>query len=198
MEESDAGGEWSHCVAGTFFADGPKTTRRQCGGATPGNEPGGGFQRSDRPPKPLQRTIRNKKGALGVELERADPVAIIGEGVEEVLVRGCGGRAEGSGGWRMRPGELGAQNPGVGEPPLDPPVGGGDGGREGGVAERLVDRGARAVGRNEGQKACGCQMGVGDQVAPENGKGAAAPPVAVPIRAKKRNLLTSRSWVSAR
>lgn len=131
-------------------------------------------------------------------LERADLSAVTGEGVEEVLERGSGGRTVASRGWWMTPGELGAKNSDVGEPPFDPSIGSRDGGRERGVVERFVDRRSLAVSGNQGEEACGRQMGVGDQVAPENGKAAPTPPVAVPIRAKKRSLLTSRSWLPAR
>ena len=81
----------------------------------------------------------------------------------------------------MPPRELRTEDSDVGDPPLDPPVGRRDGGRKPALVECLVDGRAYAVGRDEGEQLCRSEVGMGYEMAPENGKSAPASSITVAI-----------------
>jgi len=128
-------------------------------------------------------------------LERSDGAGFAGVGLAEMMEGGSGGRAVRAAGWRTGAGKMAAQVLPVAQPTPEPPVGGGDGERQAASVPDPVERPPAADSGNQSEKVGRGDGGVVDEMAPEDGERAPASPVAAAVRAKKRSLLTSRSWL---
>lgn len=127
-------------------------------------------------------------------MERSDAARVLREGLTEMLEGGGCGTCVREMGRRSDAGEVAADVTTLLVPAPDPAVCGGERAREGTLSPSAVNGLTTGVSGDQAEKVCGGKRGVGDQVAPKDGKGAPAAFIAVAIRAKKRSLRTSRAW----
>lgn len=134
---------------------------------------------------------------MGV-LERGDRAGRLGEGQVEMVQGARGGRERVATGWRVIACEAASE---VGLPPVpasEPAIGGADGEREGSVMPDAMERASAGDAGDQLDERGGGDAGTGEEVAPKQGKSAAAAGAAAAVGAKKRMRRISRWWPSGR
>lgn len=140
------------------------------------------------------RDVSEQKMLLMLVLERGDPAGLVRISSGEMNEGALAGGGASALGWRVGAGKMGSEVGLIAQPACPPAVGGGDGEGEISKVPNPVESLTMGRGINQCEKLCGSDAGMGDEVAPEDGKRAAATEVVAAIGTKKRMRLISRSW----